>query len=113
MAMFEHADTIPDTLSDEVGILLSRIRSLDTMNSEKRQLVEQAVELMGAQKYVGFPGQTQRYFLSRVGDSYLYDVPPNKSGYLKPFVGERVRVVCTGSGTRWNRHYMAGIVPKE
>ena len=60
--------------------------------------------------YIEFPGQSQNWFLSRIGDSYLYDVPLNKQGRLKPFRGHRVRVICIGSGKRFERMYMAGAV---
>jgi len=36
-------------------------------------------------------------------------VPENKTGYLKPYRGQIVRVICVGSGTRWIRSYLAGV----
>ena len=110
--MFEYKDTIEETFSDEVGILLLEINKYNSMTKEKRNLLNKVVELMDANDYISFLGQSQNYFISRVGESYLYDVPSNKNGNLKVFRGKRIRVVCVGSGTRFDRSYMAGVVSK-
>ena len=62
-------------------------------------------------KYIRFVGHYWRYLASRVGDSYLYDVPMNKRGHLKCFRGQRVRVLCIESSDCRYRVYMVGAVP--
>ena len=45
------------------------------------------------------------YRQTRVGQSYLYDVPLGKRGFLNQFAGYRVRLVCTYNGPfrKWVR----------
>ena len=105
---FERTDTIKDSFSDEILDLLQESSKFPTMAVERRAVIEQAIALMEKKGYISFAGQTQNHFLSRVGTSYLYDVPKGKTGHLKPFRGKRVRVVCVGSGKHSERQYMAG-----
>jgi len=87
----------------------------DTWTSNKSALREELVSLLKKRRYVSFIGSPYKYYAQRVGDSYLYDVPLYKQGWLKRFRGKRVRIVCVGSG-KYKRDYMAGAVaskPKE
>jgi len=47
---------------------------------------------------------------SQVGKYTERYIPKGKRGHLRPFQGQRVTVVCTGSGLNRTRQYMAGPV---
>jgi hypothetical protein len=108
--MFDITDTIPEPYSDEIGAMLSKIKSHDYMTNRKRKLIAELKLALTTHQYISFNGYSHRYHLSRIGTSYLYDVPANKTGKLKVFRGNRIRLICSGSGPRWVRQYMAGIV---
>ena len=58
--------------------------------------------------YISFNGHGPTYPISTVGSSFICKIPLNKQGNLKPFRGQTIRVVCTGSGSHTDRQYMAG-----
>ena len=62
---------------------------------------------MEAAGYIRFWGHYRRYNVETVGESYLYKVPGNKRGNLKPFRGNTIRIVCVGH-KRFYRGIMAG-----
>ena len=113
LAKFEFTDTIPDTYVDNIGMLLLEISKYKANTKSKRTLMHEVRDLMEQHGYISFAAQSQNYFLSRVGTSYLYDVPNTKRGKLRVFRGKRIRVVCIGSGKTFRRQYMAGIVLEE
>lgn len=57
--------------------------------------------------YASFRANWGGYHLQRIGDSCQYEVPREKRGRLKPFAGERIRLVCTETG-HYDRGYMVG-----
>lgn len=100
-------DKIPDPRDDYIGTLLEKLSAMATWNSEKWALAAQIKREMLADGYVSFDSFSSSYHLSVVGDSCLFDLSPKHNGKLKPYAGQRVRVVCTGSGPRWKRKFMA------
>ena len=110
MFLVEH--TKPDTHSDEVGRLVQAIKKIPTVTAEKRALLSELQSIATEHGYITFSAGNHRWHVGKIGESYLYEVPPNKSGYLAKFRGKVVRVVCVGSGTRWVRTYIAGPVAK-
>jgi hypothetical protein len=81
-----------------------------------------------AHGYVGGWLDYRDYQLSRVGQSYQYDVPVGKRGILAQFAGKRVRLVCVYSGqfrrwvrvgilhdfdSKWRTELLAGVLPKS
>jgi hypothetical protein len=113
--MISEDTVITDDLDDDVSVILQAMSDDDTWTSSKSALREELVSLLKKHRYVSFIGSPKKYYAHRVGDSYLYDVPLYKQGWLKRFRGKRVRIVCVGS-ERYKRDYMAGAVastPKE
>ena len=108
--MFSEKDMLEDDHNDKIGYLLKQIGELTTFTKKKRELVCDLITLGEKKNYIIFWGYTHRYFIGRVGQSFIYKVPKNKRGNLTKFKGKTVRVICVGSGVRWIRQYMAGIV---
>jgi len=108
--MFALDDVEPESFDGEIGVLLKEILRIPTATSQKIALIKTLKEAGSNSGYVMFKGFSHNYHLSKVGYSYIYDVPENKRGHLSPFRGERVRVICVGSGKNWVRWYMAGII---
>ena len=80
------------------------------VTKKKKEHVCELINLGKKNKYLFFYGYTGRYFISRVGMSYIYDVPKNKRGNLKKFKGKTIRIICIASGRNFCRSYMAGII---
>ncbi|MDB2313587.1 hypothetical protein N9V47_08060 [Luminiphilus sp.] len=113
--MISEETVIEDDLGDDVSVILKAMADDDTWTSKKSALREELVSLLKKRRFLSFVGSPYKYYAHRVGESYLYDVPLYKQGWLKRFRGKRVRIVCVGSG-RYKRGYMAGAVattPKE
>ena len=108
--MFSEKDMLKDDQNDEIGHLLTKIGELTTFTKKKQDLVRDLIKLGKKKKYIIFWGYTHRYFIGRVGQSFIYKVPKNKRGNLAKFEGKKIRVICIGSGVRFIRQYMAGIV---
>ena len=108
--MFSLDDTIPENFKDEIGIILKKITAIETNTKKKKEHVCELINLGKKNKYLFFDGYTGRYFISRVGMSYIYDVPKNKRGNLKKFKGKTIRIICIASGRNFCRSYMAGII---
>ena len=100
---------LDDDLADDISVILSAIASEASWTKKKAQLKAELLDLLADRKYISFTGCPHRYGISRVGESYLLDVPLYQQGALKPFRGKRVRLVCVRSG-RYKRGYSAGVV---
>ena len=105
--MFETKDKIEDPLIDEVGSCLKEIQSLSLWTTDKCLARKNLISLLETKGYISFSGHVDKYHLSCVGESCLYDIPANRRGHLKVFRGQRIRLVCVWSG-RYDRSYMAG-----
>lgn len=98
-----------DHLKDSAGLILLSMRNEGRWTTTKSRLRDDLVEQLSDEKYIAFEGSPYRYHITKVGESYLYDVPLYKQGFLKNYRGKRIRIVCVGSG-RYTRTYMAGVV---
>ena len=107
--MIKFSTVLADDFDDEILPLIKSINARRQWDKQKRSLRERLIDLLEASGYLKFTGQVDRYLISRVGESYLYDVPLYKRGVLSEFKGKRIRVICTASG-RYGRGYMAGVV---
>lgn len=96
---------IPDTRGDLIGAQAAKVVSFAPWTSQKARMREHLERLAIAHGYVGEWLDYRDYQLTRVGQSYQYDVPVGKRGILAQFAGKRVRLVCVYSGPfrRWVR----------
>ena len=108
-SMFDLADKMPDNIKDDIRPLLKFLDKRICWNAESKQSLDKLISLLKKKKYISFIGHPNRYHLTRIGSSCLYDVPTFRKGALTPFRGKRVRLVCISSG-RYDRQLMAGVV---
>jgi hypothetical protein len=107
--MFEITDKIKDNIKDEAWPYLLRLNKRTSWNDASKDHLEELKVFLRSKNYISFVGHPNRYHLTRIGDSCLYDVPTFKKGVLTGFRGKRIRVVCVSSG-RYDRLLMAGAV---
>ena len=102
---------LDDDFQDDVYPLLQQLRNSTSWNKKKHEIKESLRSLLKSKSYVSIvTANPDRYHVSSIGSSYLYDVPLDKRGHLERFRGKRVRIVCTGSGKHSWREVMAGMV---
>ena len=103
-------DVEPEDFSDGIGKILKEYKEnpLNALKKEKRQILDLLHKESEKQGYIFFGGYSHNYGISRIGDSYIYDVPAKKTGNLRKFRNQKIRVICVGSGTRFIRSYIAG-----
>ncbi len=96
---------LPDTRGDLIGVQAAKIVRIVPWIPMKARMREHLERLAIAHGYVGEWLDYRDYQLTRVGQSYQYDVPVGKRGILAQFAGKRVRLVCIYSGQfrRWVR----------
>ena len=90
---------IADTKDNLIGCLAAKL--LNTPGSwtkGKEQMRQHLEHLTRNHGYVGAWLDCRDYQLTRVGQSFQYDVPLGKRGILAQFAGQRVRLVCTYNG---------------
>ena len=107
--MFDLSEQLIDNIKDDVRTLLKSLDKRTCWNAEAKQSLNNLIKLLKKKKYISFIGHPNRYHLTRIGSSCLYDVPTYRKGALAPFRGKRVRLVCISSG-RYDRQLMAGVV---
>jgi len=100
---------IQDTIDDDIGQMLHELLNMETYTKNKKELHHKLIGTLENRGYYKFLGHPSNYYLSRIGDSYLYDVPINRRGHLKIFRGKRVRLICVSSG-RYERCLMVNTV---
>jgi hypothetical protein len=105
--MFKSEDKQPDPLEGELGSLIKQLNDRTIWGHREQELRAQLVLLMEKLGYVHLVGHPNRYHVTLVGESCLYDVPENRRGTLKVFRGRRIRLICIRSG-RYDRGLMAG-----
>jgi len=109
--MITESTMLADDFSDDVLEILKLLNSYSSWVKSKHQLVDKLHVLLTTKGYIFFHAtNANRYRISSVGASYLYDVPLYKQGHLSPFRGQRVRIVCTNSGPNSWRGFMANAV---
>jgi hypothetical protein len=105
---FSSCKTRREDFSGEIGELLKTLNAETRWNKTKNGLVRQLISTLKASGYISFSGHGPTYPISTVGSSFICEVPMSKQGNLKPFRGQIIRVICTGSGSHTDRQYMAG-----
>jgi len=100
-----------EDFSGKVGQFLSEYlgNPLNTMKKEKREILSYLEKECDAQNYIFFGSTSENYFIGKVGESYIYDVPDKKAGHLSQFRNQKIRVICVGSGAHFHRWYAAGV----
>lgn len=107
--MFDLSEKLQDNIKDDVRPFLKILDARTSWNEEAKQSLSKLIALLKKKKYISFIGHPNRYHLTRIGSSCLYDVPTFRKGALTPFRGKRVRIVCISSG-RYDRQLWAGVV---
>lgn len=104
-SVIEPHQMLPDTRADLIGVQAAKIVKIALWTSQKARMREHLERLAIAHGYVGEWLDYRDYQLTRVGQSYQYDVPVGKRGVLAQFAGKRVRLICIYSGPfrRWVR----------
>lgn len=113
--MFDRSKKMIDDIEDDIKTLLKSINDRTVWTQRCKDELEDLKKSLAKRKYKPFLGHPNRYHLSTIGESCLYDVPLDRRGELKSFRGKRVRIVCVSSG-RYTRLLMAGVVgdtPKQ
>ena len=98
--MINENDIIEDPKNDEVGALLVAVQAIPGWTKERHQRKRSLVEKLTQLNYQSFEANKLDFGLKGVGESILYQVPINKTGHLKSFRGQLVRVVCANRGKR-------------
>ena len=99
---------IDETFQGTIGNRLAEIAAIPTFNNRKKALVQELIQACDDENYLAFDSFSHHFHSSKIGHSFLYDLPSNTRGRLKIFAGSRVRVICVGSGQRWARRYAVG-----
>ena len=107
--MFGIEERIPDTVKDDVSMLIEKLNDRKHWNEESKEKLAKLMKLLEKKGYIFFSGSPYRYHLYQVGNSCLYDIPMNRRGHLSIFRGKRVRIICVSSG-RYSRTLSAGVV---
>jgi hypothetical protein len=97
---------IADTKGDMIGHLAAKLLNVPGGWSPiKERMREHLERLTRMHQYEGAWLDYRHYQLTRVGQSFQYDVPEGKRGFLSQFSGHRVRLVCTYNGQfrKWVR----------
>lgn len=105
---FSLDDVEEDNFTDEIGVLIKAFQKIPTHTHKKIELISHLKKVGLQTGYIEFRGFTHKFHIGRIGQSYLYDVPLQKTGHLRRFRGKKIRVACIESGPRWVRQYMAG-----
>jgi hypothetical protein len=111
MSTIDPDDRFDDPLDDEVGRLLTQIKSPDMRPEERSILKKLADTKIREFSHIEFTGNAENFGLSRVWTSLIYWVPPNKRGSLASYRGQVIRVICVGSGKYSKRKYIATRFP--
>jgi hypothetical protein len=99
------SEMIPDEANDLIGFLAAKLRKQHGWSFKKEKMRQHLERLATTHGYQAKRLDYRDYQLTKVGQSFQYDVPVGKRGFLSQFAGRRVRLVCTYSGTfrQWVR----------
>ena len=112
--MIPKGQIIVDNFHDDFQPILKALCEQRKWDKKMRDLKAQLLDLIAKHKYITFEATNPtRYHVSSVGSSLLYDVPLYKQGHLKKFRGQRVRVLCSGSGSHSTRQISVGYVSES
>lgn len=99
-------EMIADTKDNLIGSLAAKLLNTPGgWSPKKERMREQLENLTRMHQYEGAWLDYRDYQITRVGQSFQYDVPLGKRGFLRQFAGNRVRLVCTYNGQfrKWVR----------
>ncbi|MDC1213882.1 hypothetical protein N8000_05345 [Rhodospirillales bacterium] len=99
---------LEDNHEDDAHEIIRELNARTGWNKHAQKLQAELGELLKRKGYMRFWSTSGCYLVSKIGESFLYDVPLYKRGHLQDFVGKRIRVVCISSGLRFDREYMVG-----
>lgn len=98
-SVIQPEDMIADTKDDLIGCLAAKLLNTPGGWSPTKERMRQHLErLTCLHGYEGALLDYRDYQLTRVGQSFQYDVPQGKRGFLNQFAGNRVRLVCAYNG---------------
>ena len=93
------SDIKPDTSDDLIANRLLWLQMHTSWNSRKAYQRDSLDRLCEAHGYIGLWVDPRDYLVHRVGQSFIYDVSPDKRGRLQEFAGQTVRVICIRNGS--------------
>lgn len=108
--MMNRWKTLEDNHEDDSLAIIRELNSRTGWTKHAQKLQGELGELLKSKGYIRFWSTVGCFHASKIGNSFLYDVPLYKRGLLEEFRGKRVRIVCISSGLRFDREYMAGEV---
>ena len=104
--MIEPSNMFEDLRSDEVGLAIMALRSMEIWNKEKHAARKRMDDALVQAGYTLGQGTAAKYRLTYgSGFSYLYRVPERKRGLFEPLRGQLIRIVYTYSGKNYV-HFM-------
>ena len=81
---------LDDNFQDDVYPLLQQLRNSTSWNKKTHETKELLRSLLKSKGYVSIvTANADRYHVTSIGSSYLYDVPLDKRGHLERFRGKR------------------------
>ena len=92
---------LPDRADDLIGAKLKLFNAQPSWTRKKRRLREELDALCERLGYIGFWGDYRNYGVRLVGQSFQYDVPSNKRGWLAPLSGIPARLSSSRTRTRY------------
>jgi hypothetical protein len=99
-----------DQIDHELDKLIHIFSSCDGWGKAKQAAKMEMISFMKKHGFTIFPSTYRGCFgLRCVGEQMVIDLPPKRKGYLSPYKGKRVRVLCIGSGRHSDREYAAGL----
>ena len=112
--MLRIKDQIADNLYDEISGIVLTMAAKKTWDASCADMFEKLEKILSKKKCKKFVDDFRTYHLTRKGQSCLYDIPANQLGFLKPYRGKRVRLVCRGAWDQYGRrYYSVAVVPKR
>jgi hypothetical protein len=105
-SVIQPEEMIADTKDNLIGCLAAKLLNTPGGWSPTKERMRQHLERLTCMDgYEGSLLDYRDYQLTRVGQSFQYDVPLRKRGFLSQFAGQRVRLVCTYNGPfrKWVR----------
>lgn len=109
---FQAHEQIADTLTDAIALALRELDKMPRWTQAKHALFDRIAAMAKEAGYLQFQGHSRAYLLTRKGSACLYDVPLQQLGALRPWRGQRVRLICAGALNGYSdRIYLAHPVP--
>jgi hypothetical protein len=98
-------NAIPDNVQDEISKILFQLKRIPSWTSEKQHILKDLISFLEKSHYKQIILKEHRYGVGKVGNSFIFEISPNRRGHFSPFRGKSVRVICVASG-RFDRTVM-------